>query len=125
MNFWTEALRYHAPATIGGYIFFKLISLLLEKDNLFNSQPWLVALILIVVANFCAYLLYRSTSKTSEIRENYNEISRNKVSNNKVDGSLSVSAEVSSQPISITDNELNDNSIKGNLVIGVNRENGK
>lgn len=124
-KFWTAALKYHAPLTIVGFIFFYLISRLIEMGELIDKHPWFAFSILFFVTNFCAYILNRSTNKISKSHESTVAIKNNKIVGNKVGGSLSVSsAHDDSKPlkISIEGNEVSKNTVDGDFVIGGNKD---
>jgi len=120
MKFWTNALKYHAPATISGFVFYKLATSLLASDNLLLQYPNHALVILLIIANFCAFLLWRST----DISKNTNKqtkISGNKVNNNKVGKDLEISTPNVGSPdqnVNIEKNELSGNRVKGGLFIG-------
>ncbi|RTL52416.1 MAG: hypothetical protein EKK46_11035 [Rhodocyclaceae bacterium] len=118
MQFWTTAIRFNAPATIAGFIFFYLIQEIVSKENLpFESAGFSLGLIL-VVANFCAFLLVVSTRRkanegTSGQRV---EIKDNEISGNEVKGSIDVGAGQGNAKIS--SNVVKNNKIGGGLTIG-------
>lgn len=128
MNFWKSALKYHAPATISGFIFFYLVSALLGSENLLRKNPILSIFILLVIANFCAFLLYRTTTIVPNIIAGRINVSDNEISENEVDGSLKITMNENIenvQEVTIQKNSILKNKIKGDLVIGVTKNNGQ
>jgi hypothetical protein len=126
MSFWKTALKFHAPASISGFVFFYLASALLGKDSLLHENPVLSVVILVVVANFCAYLLYRSTVLPVAPVLGRLDIQDNLVADNEVGGGLdmSVGATGLGQEVHITGNEVSRNKVKGDLYIGTRKNNG-
>lgn len=121
MKFWNAALKYHAPATISGFIFYKLATLLLASDNLLLQYPNHALVILLIITNFCAFLLWRATDKSTRSRKKETVISGNKVNNNEVGKDLEISTPDvadSDQTIKIENNEITGNNVKGGLLIG-------
>lgn len=124
MSFWKAALKYHAPATISGFVFFYLASTILGSENLLLKHPVLAVAILVIIANFCAFLLYRSTATLPTSATSKINISENKISENEVDGSLKISADTvtgMADEVSIKKNEILGNRVKGDMVIGANK----
>ena len=120
MKFWNNALKYHAPATISGFVFYKLAGSLLARDNLVLQYPNHALIILLIITNFCAFLLWRSTAKSKDIKKQA-AISDNKVSDNEVGKDLEISVPNvagSDQVIKIEKNEITGNRVKGGLFIG-------
>jgi hypothetical protein len=120
MKFWTSALKYHTPATISGFVFYKLATSLLASDNLLLQYPNHALVIFLIIANFCAFLLWRSTD-TSKNTNKQTTISGNKVNNNEVGKDLEISTPnggSSEQNVNIEKNELSGNRVKGGLFIG-------
>ena len=126
MDFWKAALKYHAPATISGFVFFYLAKTLLERENLLLKNPVLTVLVLVIIANFCAFLLYRSTIRPHAIATSNINISENKISGNEVGGGLNMSTDANTgiaDVITIKKNDISDNIVKGDMVIGVTKDN--
>ena len=125
MKFWNTALKYHAPATISGYIFFKLVSTLLSSETFFMRYPYYALAILVIIANFCAYLLYRATLNSTKLSRGEVSIIGNKISKNEIGKNFEISTEVndvSMKDVKIENNEIIDNRVKGDFFIGVKDE---
>jgi len=126
MEFWNRALRFHAPATIAGFIFFFLITKLIDNNSLLNENPILAIAFLVVITNFCAYLLYRSTEKTAVLQPSAAKVRGNIVNDNEVDGNIKLSVPVNngeSHSVIVENNEITKNKVKGDVVIGVVQRN--
>lgn len=113
-SFWEKALKYNAPATIAGAIFFYIILDIL-KIKLVQENPPLLALVCILLFNFCAYIIFKNNINNSEKKLSPQDIHDNDINNNEIDNDLCIGSEASNN---ISGNKIEKNKIKGNLIIG-------
>lgn len=123
MKFWTTALRYHAPATLAAFVFFYLTLSLINNGAIPIDNPLIALVFLLVIANFCAYLLSRSSKSNSSKKNASTVVSDNKVKDNEIQGSVRITAPITKgdHGVKISNNELSKNKVGGDLVLGVSK----
>lgn len=124
MKFWTTALRYHAPATLAAFVFFYLTLSLINNGAIPIDNPLIALVFLLVIANFCAYLLSRS-SKSHSSKKNASTVVRdNKVKDNEIQGSICITAPTlkSNNDVTLSNNEISKNKVGGDLVLGISKQ---
>lgn len=126
MDFWKNALKYHAPASIAGFIFFYLTKDLLKNEALISENPGLTIAILLTVFNFSAFLLYRSTDKSIQAETTKLKVKENEFVDNEVDGDVEFGLKGTATPLEsaeVSKNKLKNNKIKGSVNVGVTTTN--
>lgn len=87
------------------------------------DNPWVTLIFLIVIANFCAYLLSRANASRASKGGCASTIKNNKIKDNEVRGSLRATAPMGDggAEVKVSGNELSGNKVGGDFVLGVDK----
>jgi hypothetical protein len=114
---WKSALKIGGPSAIAAWVFVELIKTYLTNSEVFKTNVYLNFTLLIIIFSFCVimgWLWIRSSNKKNQIEPIEKKVEKNEVCDNEVDKDLSVG----NLDTSIIDNKISKNKVKGSLNIG-------
>ncbi|MGO4998606.1 hypothetical protein [Oceanisphaera sp. W20_SRM_FM3] len=114
---WKIALKIAGPSAIASWVFLELIGYYLSNSEIFKTSFYLNLTLLIFIFSFClimGWLWTRSSNENNKTEPTDNKVEKNDIFENEVGVDLSVG----SMDTSIVDNKISKNKVKGSLNIG-------
>ncbi|WP_057831479.1 hypothetical protein [Colwellia sp. TT2012] len=114
---WKSALKIAGPSAIAAWVFVELIKSYLDNSEIFKTNAYLNFTLLIIIFLFCVimgWLWIRNSNPKNKVERTEKKIEKNEVCENEVGKDLSIG----SIDDSILDNKISKNKVKGSLNIG-------
>lgn len=114
---WKTGLKIAGPSGIAAWAFVELIKSYLSTSDIFRTNIYLNFILLTIIFSFCVimgWLWVRNGSENNKIETTEKKIEKNEICDNEAGNNLSVGSENSS----IIDNKISKNKVKGSINIG-------